>query len=316
MRIRSTIFALAAAWTASQEPAWAIAGCDAFSSALRAEASDMQVEFGRAVVVSRTRSESNAFDITTKVDVDATLSCRGDQFVRFEARIGEPANARTTTNFERFQAAALKAALGWDVAKSRRVLRRLARARRRLYRRQDRRARTRRREPRADGDRLRPHLRHRRPSGPVTEVRFHHLERLRVDQALPRLLERALEEGRRVLVRASSDEMVAALNERLWTYDDASFLPHGAAGDGDPMTQPVFLTSELANPNAATMLVRLAGVEADEADEAFDLVVLMFDGRDEAALAHARGEWRRLKDEGRAISYWRESDEGDWERAR
>ena len=150
----------------------------------------------------------------------------------------------------------------------------------------------------------------------MTEVRFHHLERRRVDQALPRLFEGALEEGRRVLVRASSDEMVAALNERLWTYDDASFLPHGAAGDGDPMTQPVFLTSELANPNAATMLVRLAGVESDEADEAFDLVVLMFDGRDEAALAHARGEWRRLKDEGRTISYWRESDEGGWERAR
>ena len=150
----------------------------------------------------------------------------------------------------------------------------------------------------------------------MTEVRFHHLERLRVDQALPRLLERALEEGRRVLVRASSDEMVAALNERLWTYDDASFLPHGAAGDGDPMTQPIFLASEPDNPNAATMLVRLSGVEADEADEAFDLAVLMFDGRDEAALAHARGEWRRLKDEGRSISYWRESDEGGWEQAR
>ena len=122
MRIRSTIFALAAAWTASLEPAWAIAGCDAFSNALRTEASDMQVEFGRAVVVSRTRSDSNAFDITTRVDVDATLSCRGDQFLRFEARIGEPANARTTTNFERFQAAALKAALGWDGGKSRSVL--------------------------------------------------------------------------------------------------------------------------------------------------------------------------------------------------
>jgi DNA polymerase III subunit chi len=150
----------------------------------------------------------------------------------------------------------------------------------------------------------------------VTEVRFHHLERRRVDQALPRLLERALDEGRRVVVRASSDEMVAALNERLWTYDDASFLPHGAAGDGDPMTQPIFLTSEVENPNAATMLVRLSGADADEADDAFGLVVLMFDGRDEAALASARGEWRRLKDQGRTISYWRETDEGGWERAR
>ena len=150
----------------------------------------------------------------------------------------------------------------------------------------------------------------------MTDVRFYHLERRRVDQALPSLLEHALDEGRRVLVRASSDEMVAALNERLWTYDDASFLPHGAAGDGDPMTQPIFLTSDLENPNAATMLVRLSGAETREADDAFDLVVLMFDGREEAALAHARGEWLRLNDQGRTISYWRESDEGGWEQAR
>jgi len=150
----------------------------------------------------------------------------------------------------------------------------------------------------------------------VTEVRFYHLEQRRVDQALPPLLERALEEARRVLVRASSDEMVAALNERLWTYDDASFLPHGAAGDGDPMEQPIFLTSAVENPNAATMLVQLSGADAGEADDAFDLIVLMFDGRDEAALGHARGEWRRLKDQGRRISYWRESDEGGWEQAR
>ena len=124
MRLRSTVFALAAAvWTASHEAACAIAGCDAFSAALRAEASDMQVEFQHAIVVSRTRSDSNVFDVTTKVDVDATLSCRGDEFLRFEARISEPANARATTNFERFQTAALRAALGWDAAKSRGVLR-------------------------------------------------------------------------------------------------------------------------------------------------------------------------------------------------
>ncbi len=150
----------------------------------------------------------------------------------------------------------------------------------------------------------------------MSEVRFHHLERRRVDQALPGLLELAAQEGRRVVVRASSDEMVAALNERLWTYDDASFLPHGGAGDGDPMSQPIFLTSEAENPNAATMLVRLSGAEASPVDDAFDLIVLMFDGRDEAALAEARSEWRRLKDRERAISYWRETDEGGWEKAR
>jgi hypothetical protein len=108
---------------ATAGPAWAIAGCDAFSAALRADASDMGVEFSHAIVVSRTRSDANVFDVTTKVDIDATLSCHGDQLVRFEARVSEPANARTTTNFERFQTAALKAALGWDAAKSRGALR-------------------------------------------------------------------------------------------------------------------------------------------------------------------------------------------------
>ncbi len=93
------------------------------------------------------------------------------------------------------------------------------------------------------------------------EFRFHHLERRRVDQALPALLEHAYDEGRRVVVRASSQEMVEALNNRLWTYDDASFLPHGAAGDGDPITEPIFLTAKVENPNAATMLVLLAGAE-------------------------------------------------------
>jgi hypothetical protein len=123
MRLGSTIFVLAAAWSGSGEHAWALAGCDAFSASLRSEASDMQVAFGRAIVVSRTHSDSNVFDVTTNVDVDATLACRGDEFVRFEARIGEPANARTSTNFERFQTAALKAALGWDAGKSKNVLR-------------------------------------------------------------------------------------------------------------------------------------------------------------------------------------------------
>ena len=124
MELRSAVFALAlAAWFASPESAWALAGCGAFTAALRAGASDMQVEFSRAIVVSRARSVANVFDVTTRVDVDATLTCHGDEFVRFEARIGEPANARTTTNFERFQAAALHAALGWDAAKSNGVLR-------------------------------------------------------------------------------------------------------------------------------------------------------------------------------------------------
>ena len=147
------------------------------------------------------------------------------------------------------------------------------------------------------------------------EFRFHHLERRRVDQALPDLIERIRAEGRHVVVRAASAELVEALNDRLWTYDDASFLPHGAAGDGDPTTQPVFLTERIENPNGASALIALAGAETSD-DSAFDLVVRLFDGRDGEAIQEARREWKRLKDEGFALSYWREGDDGGWEKAR
>jgi DNA polymerase-3 subunit chi len=149
----------------------------------------------------------------------------------------------------------------------------------------------------------------------VTEFRFHHLERFRVDQALPHLLERAYEAARAIIVRAPSDEMVAALNDRLWTYDDASFLPHGAAGDGESASHPIFLTARAENPNNAKMLVLLSGAETSPEDDAFEEVLFLFDGRDAGAVAEARSRWKALKDEGRTLGYWREGEDG-WERTR
>jgi hypothetical protein len=86
---------------------------------LRSGASDLHVDFSHALVVSRARSDTDVFDITTKADINGTLSCRSGGLWRFEGHIAEPASARASTDFENFQAAALRAALGWDAAKSR-----------------------------------------------------------------------------------------------------------------------------------------------------------------------------------------------------
>ena len=100
-----------------------LAGCDAFIDKLRTAASDLGVDFTHALIVSRARSDTDVFDITTKSDVEGTLTCRKDGLLRFEARIAEPASPRATNEFENFQAAALRSALGWDAAKSRNVVR-------------------------------------------------------------------------------------------------------------------------------------------------------------------------------------------------
>ncbi len=111
-----------AAMLGALEPASAaspLTGCDAFVEKLRAEAHDLEVDFSHALVVSRAKNDSVVFDISTKAEVDGTLTCRHDDMVRFEAHVAEPATARALTGFERLQTAALRAALGWDAGKSR-----------------------------------------------------------------------------------------------------------------------------------------------------------------------------------------------------
>jgi DNA polymerase III subunit chi len=148
----------------------------------------------------------------------------------------------------------------------------------------------------------------------MPEFRFHHLERRRVDAALPDLLEAALAEGLRVVVQTAG---AAALNERLWTYREDSFLPHGAAGDGDPAAQPIFLTDADETPNGAALRVLLNPADAPRfAENAAARVIVLFDARDEETMAAARAAWKALRDAGLGPSYWREGDEGEWVKAR
>jgi DNA polymerase III subunit chi len=151
----------------------------------------------------------------------------------------------------------------------------------------------------------------------VSEFRFCHLERRRIDQALPDLLQESLAAGWRVVVQAASPEQAEAVSERLWTHPDDSFLPHGSARDGEPEAQPVYLTAGAENPNGARVRVLLSGAgTAAHAMADYERVVLLFDGRDEEALAEARREWGLAKAAGATPSYWREGEEGHWEKAR
>ncbi|MGQ9368894.1 DNA polymerase III subunit chi [Azospirillum sp. A39] len=147
----------------------------------------------------------------------------------------------------------------------------------------------------------------------MTEVRFYHLQRRTLEQALPKILEKVLERGWRAVVLAGSPERVDALNQHLWTYDPASFLPHGTARDGFAADQPVWLTADDENPNGATVLVQVDGVSSGQA-ASYDLVCDLFDGNDGEAVAAARDRWRRCKEAGHALTYWQQTERGSWEK--
>ncbi|CAK0772758.1 DNA polymerase III subunit chi [Azospirillaceae bacterium] len=145
----------------------------------------------------------------------------------------------------------------------------------------------------------------------MPEVRFYHLQRITLEQALPRLLEKILDRGWRAVVLANSDERIDRLTQTLWTYDSASFLPHGDRRDGMAERQWVWLTAVEENPNGAQVLVLTDGASAQRL-ESFSLVCDVFDGNDSTALSAARERWRRCKSAGCSLTYWQQTENGGW----
>ncbi len=147
----------------------------------------------------------------------------------------------------------------------------------------------------------------------MTEIRFYHLTRRSLEDVLPVMLERTLVRDRkRAVVMVGSAERVEHLNAHLWTYNDRSFLPHGSRTDGAAELQPIWLTDSDENPNAARVLF-LADGAASEAVDQYDLVCMLFDGRDPDAVTRAREQWRAYQGGDHDLTYWQQTDNGGWE---
>jgi DNA polymerase III subunit chi len=143
---------------------------------------------------------------------------------------------------------------------------------------------------------------------------FYHLTRQPLEATLPMLLEKSLAAGWRVVVRGTSDDRMRWLDEKLWLGAEDGFLPHGLAGGPHDADQPVLLTTAPDLPNAAACLMAVDGAAVTEAEAArLTRVCILFDGNDEDALAHARGQWKALTDAGIAAQYWSE-ESGRWQK--
>ena len=146
----------------------------------------------------------------------------------------------------------------------------------------------------------------------MAEIGFYHLLSTPLERALPKLLERARAQGYPIVVRAGSAERVVQLDALLWTYEEASFLPHGSARDGNPALQPIWLTNGDENPNRASMLVLVDGVAPGDLSS-YTRCADMFDGNSDSAVAAARERWRHAREAGHSLTYWQQTASG-WER--
>ena len=146
----------------------------------------------------------------------------------------------------------------------------------------------------------------------MARIGFYHMVRQPLDYVLPKLLEKAVASGAHVVVLAGSAERIAHLDDHLWTYADDSWLPHGAAKDGDGPAHPVWLTETEENPNQATILIACDGATPQRLEN-WERCLDLFDGNDPEAVTAARTRWKTWKEQGHELVYYQQTERGGWE---
>jgi DNA polymerase-3 subunit chi len=144
----------------------------------------------------------------------------------------------------------------------------------------------------------------------MSEVLFYHLENQPLERVLPQLLEKTLERGWKAVVETSSRARAEAIDAMLWTFRDDSFLPHGIAGEVADPEQPVLIATDEQNANAANVRFFVDRAVPKTAT-GYERIVYMFSGHDPDAVTEARVAWKALQ-EGNALTYWQQDENGRW----
>jgi DNA polymerase-3 subunit chi len=141
------------------------------------------------------------------------------------------------------------------------------------------------------------------------QVDFYHLTVRPIEWVLPRIAERVIDGGGRLLVVSGDAAQREGIDRALWAYAPDSFLPHGLAGAGDEAEQPVLIADQPVPLNAARNLAIIDGQWRDAASD-FDRAFHFFD---EDGIEAARAAWRTLAErEGIERRYWKQDDAGRW----
>ncbi|MDB5690074.1 MAG: polymerase chi subunit, HolC [Sphingomonas bacterium] len=141
------------------------------------------------------------------------------------------------------------------------------------------------------------------------QVDFYHLAAVPLERVLPRIAERLLGDGQRLLVVAGEDALAARLDADLWTYSANAFLPHGRVGDGGEGDQPVLISPSADPANGARNIAIADGIWRDEALD-FERAFYLFDA---GTIDGARAAWRALGlREDITRRYWKQDEDGRW----
>lgn len=139
-------------------------------------------------------------------------------------------------------------------------------------------------------------------------VDFYQLSDKPVEKVVVELAGKIVESGERLLIVAKDTALLDILDERLWSDDPSSFLPHAKVGEGSNKVQPILLSDAIVPANDAGFFMIADGHWRDEALVA-NRVFYLFDN---ATIDEARGAWRALADKDDVeTNYWKRAN-GRW----
>ena len=142
----------------------------------------------------------------------------------------------------------------------------------------------------------------------MAELWFYRLEARPAHEVLPQLLEKSLERGWRVVIEVGKPEALDGLSKHLWQASPTSFLAH--AFDGEGKDQPIWLTANADNPNAAQVRFFIDGAVPNDIS-GLERAIYIFEDGDLPAVDAARECWKKAREQGTTARYFIHKD-GRW----
>lgn len=163
----------------------------------------------------------------------------------------------------------------------------------------------------------------------MIDVRFYHLTRARVEEALPMIIGKANDAGMRMTIFSGGDQnRLSYLSDLMWNYVPNSFYANGFKGEKDDAdykeVNPIWISDDVSDIEGRPLLLQLDGAEIAANDiektgaDTLNRICHFFDGRDEQAVQKARTYWKSFKDANNDkedifdLSYWQQDDNGRW----
>ena len=143
------------------------------------------------------------------------------------------------------------------------------------------------------------------------ELNFYHVMSGNLVHSVVKLLEKVYDSGKKSIFFSPLEDRVKVVDKTLWTFSKNAFIPHGDKSLGFSELQSVYLTSEIENPNKATVLVMIDDFDYKSWNQNFERVICIFEDDNSAEIALSM--FSDLKNQGENVKYWKQSQKG-WEK--